>query len=85
MTTTTKRRPEFQTLEGWAIGILLSAGAIRECDDHGYMKDRADPHARDEAFRKAGEEAFAGLSPDQAVAFVRDLLNSIGDTCPDCA
>ena len=85
MTTTTKRRPEFRTLEGWATGILLSAGAIRECDYHGHMKDRADPHARDDAFRKAREGAFVGLAPDQAVAFVRDLLDSIGDTCPDCA
>jgi hypothetical protein len=42
MTTTRERRQAFRTIEGWAIGILLSAGAIRECDEHGYMKERAD-------------------------------------------
>jgi hypothetical protein len=40
MTTTRERRQAFRIIEGWAIGILLSAGAIRECD--GYMKERAD-------------------------------------------
>jgi hypothetical protein len=29
-------------MEGWAIEILLSAGATRECDEHGDMKERAD-------------------------------------------
>jgi hypothetical protein len=43
MTTTRERRQAFRTIEGWAIGILLSAGAIRECDEHGYMKERTDP------------------------------------------
>jgi hypothetical protein len=42
MTTTRERRQAFRTIEGWAIGILLSAGAIRECDEYGYMKERAD-------------------------------------------
>jgi hypothetical protein len=42
MTTTRERRQAFRTIEGWAIGILLSAGATRECDEHGDMKERAD-------------------------------------------
>jgi hypothetical protein len=29
--------------EGWAISILLEAGAICECEEHGWMKDRTDP------------------------------------------
>jgi hypothetical protein len=85
MSTTKERRPAFRTLEGWAIGILLAAGAIRECDEHGYMKDRADPHARDEAVETAREEPFPGLSSDQAAAAVQDVLNEIGDTCPGCS
>src|SRR5713226_1637675 len=28
--------------EGWATCVLLEAGAIRECEEHGWMKDRAD-------------------------------------------
>jgi hypothetical protein len=42
MTTTRQRRQAFRTMEGRAIGILLSAGATRECDEHGYMKEWAD-------------------------------------------
>lgn len=25
-----------------------------------------------------------GISPDEAVAEVRDVMDSIGDTCPEC-
>jgi hypothetical protein len=32
-----------------AISVLLEAGAIRECEEHGWMRDRADPHARERA------------------------------------
>jgi hypothetical protein len=46
MTATNERRPEFLTVDGWAIGILLSAGAVCEREYHGYMKDHADPQAR---------------------------------------
>jgi hypothetical protein len=42
-----ERRPAFRTIEGWAISVLLEAGAIRECEEHGWMRDRADPHARE--------------------------------------
>jgi hypothetical protein len=41
-----ERRPVFRTIEEWARGVLLEAGAIRECEEHGWMSDRADPHAR---------------------------------------
>jgi hypothetical protein len=84
MTTLRERRPAFRSREGWAIGILLAAGAIHECAQHGYMKDRSDPHAREDAVRRAHDEPFSGLSSEQAVAAVRDTLDSIGDTCPDC-
>ncbi len=32
----------------------------------------------------AREDPPAGVSPDAAAAEVRDVLNSIGDTCPEC-
>jgi hypothetical protein len=44
-----ERRPAIRTLQGWAISVLLDAGAICECEEHGWMKDRADPHARERA------------------------------------
>lgn len=30
------------------------------------------------------QEPPAGASPDEAVAEMRDVLDSIGDTCPEC-
>ena len=64
--------------------ILMEAGAIRECEEHGWMQDRADPHARDRAIDIARKDPPAGISTDEAVAEVREVLDSIGDTCPEC-
>jgi hypothetical protein len=49
MLMTKERRPAIRTLRGWAISVLQEAGAIRECDEHGWVQDRADPHARERA------------------------------------
>ena len=48
-----EKRPAFRTIEGWAISILLEAGAICECEEHGWMKDRTDPQARQRAIEIA--------------------------------
>jgi hypothetical protein len=79
-----ERRPTIRTLRGLVISVLQEAGAICECEEHGWMQDRGDPHARRRAFDIARKEPPCGLSPEQAVAEVRDMLNSIGDTCPEC-
>ena len=84
MLVTKKPRPTIRSVEGWAVGVLLETGAIRECEEHGWMQDRADPHAWERAIDIAREEPPAGVSPDAAAAEVRDVLNSIGDTCPEC-
>ena len=47
--TTREIRPVSRTLRGWAIAVLQEAGAIKECEEHGWMQDRADPHARQRA------------------------------------
>jgi len=47
-----ERRPAIRTLQGWAISVLLDAGAIRECEEHGWMKDCGDPDARERAPRR---------------------------------
>jgi hypothetical protein len=80
----TIERPDFRTVDRWAIGLLLEAGAIHKCDQHGWAKDRSDPHARQEVLRIAREEPLVGLSSDEAVAAVRAVLDSVGDTCPEC-
>ena len=79
-----EKRPAIRTLRGWAISVLQEAGAIRECDEHGWMQERADPHARDRALEAARQDPPSGLSSDQAVAEIREVLDSIGDSCPDC-
>ena len=80
----TRERPDFRTVDRWAIGVLMEAHAIHRCEEHGWAKDRADPRAREEAFRIARQDPPGGVSPDQAVAAIRQVLDSIGDTCPEC-
>ena len=79
-----QRRPAIKTLRGWAVSTLQEVGAIRECDEHGWMQDRADPHARERAFAIARQDPPPGVPPDAAVAAVIDILDSFGDTCPEC-
>jgi hypothetical protein len=79
-----ERQRSQRTIEDWAQGVLLEAGAIRTCEEHGWMKDRADPHARERAFDIAREHPPSGMSPEAAAAEVRDVLNGIDDTCPEC-
>jgi hypothetical protein len=81
---TKERRPNFKVVDRWAIQVLREAGAIHECDHHGWAKDRSDPHARSEALQIARDEPIAGLSPDEAAAAVTEALESVGDTCPEC-
>jgi hypothetical protein len=64
--------------------VLVDAGAIRECEEHGWMRDRADPHARERAIATARRDPPHGLSLDDAAAAIDDVLGSIGDSCPEC-
>jgi hypothetical protein len=84
MLMTKKRRPAIRTLHGWAISVLQEAGAICECEEHGWMQDRADPHARERALAAARQDPPFGVAPEQAVAEVREVLDFIGDTCSEC-
>jgi hypothetical protein len=84
MLKTKERRPAIRTLHGWAISVLNEAGAIRECEEHGWMQDRADSHARDRAFDTARRDPPAGVSPEAAAVAIAEVLDSIGDTCPEC-
>jgi hypothetical protein len=79
-----ERPSAFRTIQGWARSVLVEAGAIHECEEHGWAKDRSDPHAREHALVVARRHPPPGVSPDEAAAAVRDLLDTIGDTCPEC-
>lgn len=84
MLKTKERRPATRTPRGWAISVLQEARAIHQCEYHGWAKDGADPHARQHALDIARQDPPPGLSPDAAVAEVQEVLDSIGDTCPEC-
>jgi hypothetical protein len=84
MLMTKERRPAIRTLRGWAISALHEGGGIRECEEHGWMQDRADPHARDRAFDIARRDPPTGVSPDAAAVAIAEVLDSIGDICPEC-
>ena len=45
MLMTKQRRPAIQTLRSWAISVLQEAGAIRECEPHGWMLAQIRAHA----------------------------------------
>lgn len=79
-----RSRPAFSTLRGWAIGVLIEAHAIAECQEHGHMRDHSDPHAWDHARDIARTDPFLGSSPDETVTAIDDIMNGIGDTCPEC-
>lgn len=84
MLRTRQRHAAIRTPRGWAISVLQEAHAIHECEYHGWARDRADPHARDHAVEIARQDPPPGLSPDAAEAEVCEVLDSIGDTCPEC-
>lgn len=79
-----RRRTAIRTLRGWAIAVLLESGAAKECDEHGWLQDRADPDARARALDIAGQDPPAGVSGHEAIAKIQELLDSMGDTCPEC-
>ena len=78
------KEADFKRVDRWAIQVLQEAGAIHECDQHGWAKDRTDPHARAQALRIAANEPLTGLSPDKAITAVKEMLESVGDSCPEC-
>ncbi|MCD9892089.1 hypothetical protein [Bradyrhizobium japonicum] len=84
MLMTKQRRPPIGTLRGWAISVLQEAGAIRECEEHGWMQDCGDRHARERAFEIAPQNPPSGVSSEVTLAELHDMLDSIGDTCPEC-
>jgi hypothetical protein len=84
MRMTNDRLSTIKKFRGWAISVLHEANAIRSCEYDGWAKDRADPHARDHAVEIARHHPAPGLSPDAAEAELREVLDSIGDVCPEC-
>ena len=78
-----ERRPAFRTIEGWARSVLLEAGAIRECEEHGWMRDRADPHARERALVAARPAPRPPAPPGKRGAALFAMLGISGATPPE--
>jgi hypothetical protein len=55
---------------------LHEAGALRDYEEQGWARDRANPHARERAFDLACRDPPAG----DAIAEIQD----VGNTCPEC-
>ena len=79
-----ERKRPVRTLRGWAIATLQEAGAIRECEYHGWLIDCADPHAFQRALDIARQDVPADISTRRAITEIFDVLDGIGNTCPDC-
>jgi hypothetical protein len=72
----TERRPAIRTLREWAISVLQEAGAIRECEERGWMQDRADPHGASGPSNSPTGMDSCGV----AIMTVAEVLEGIGDT-----
>jgi len=79
-----KQRAAARSIEQFAIGLLLECHAIRECPDHGHMRDNTDPGAVRKACDTARTHPFPGATPNESVAAIDEALKWIGDTCPQC-
>ncbi|MET4072429.1 hypothetical protein ABID58_007258 [Bradyrhizobium sp. S3.2.6] len=69
-----ERLPAIGTLSGSAISVLRKADAIRECEEHGWTQNRADPHARQRVWEMARQDPPQGVSEDEAVALLVEVL-----------
>jgi len=69
----------------WVYGVLLEAGAITECQVHGYLFSELDDDAFEQAKKIARKNPWIGLSPDEAVAAVEDAFYDLGYECQGCA
>ena len=68
-----ERKRPIRTLRGWAISTLQDAGAIRECEYHGWLIDCADPHAFERALEIARQDLPANISPRRAITEMLDV------------
>jgi hypothetical protein len=47
--------------------------------------DRGDPHARERAFDVARQDPPGGVSAKAGAVAIAEVLESIGETCPECS
>jgi hypothetical protein len=59
---------------------LVAAGAIEECEDHGYLVDNFDASAVEEV----REELEAEVGKDKAETLIERAMAVAGMECPGC-
>lgn len=74
---------EMEERRGRANAILLGCGAIKECENHGYLIDEVDDAAVEDAVEVAREQE--GLDEPAAREFLKHALEQLGDECPGCS
>jgi hypothetical protein len=79
-TTTDARRPTIRTTRGWAISVLQEARAAGNAKSTDGC--RTAPIRTRASMPSTWPGAIRRL--DAAVAEIREVLDSIGDTCPEC-
>jgi hypothetical protein len=80
----TRERADFRTVDRWATACCMTPAPSTNVTSTDGQRIEPTPHAREEALRIAREEPLTGLSPEEAVAAVRGVLDAVGDTCPEC-
>jgi hypothetical protein len=81
---TKERWPPVRTLRGWAIFVLQEAGAIPNARSTAGCKTAPTRMPASGAVDIARRHPPAGVPSGQAVAEIHDVLDSIGDGCPEC-
>lgn len=74
---------EMQAEHGWAVHMLRDAGALTECENHGYLMDEGDDMAFEDAVAAGVQES--GDSEAKVRQQLQDVLNEYGEECPGCA
>lgn len=69
-------------VRGWAISVLHEEHVVCECEKHGWLQDRADPHARERALDISRWDPPPGSTSEQGLAELLEVLDSIGETNP---
>jgi hypothetical protein len=84
MLMTSERRPAIRTLRGWALYVLHEAAPSKSARNTVGCRIAPIRMLGMWAFDIARRDPPAGVSTDKAAAEVRDVLDSIGNTCPEC-
>lgn len=74
---------DIQAERAWAVQLLLDAGALAECDNHGHLTDEMDGTAFDDAVAAGMQDS--GDSEARVRRRLQNALDQYGDECPGCA